>query len=94
MAHLTMAHHSVTPDPMERIAMSPDADFVIPPGTMLECFECSERFTNAVDLDVHIRRHMIKLYPRDCNLVLGSDGASCNFKVVFGTFWFCWLFVV
>jgi hypothetical protein len=93
MSHLMVEHHQVLADDMNglRSIMSPDADFVIPFGTMLECFECNERFNNVVDLDVHIRRHMIRLYPRQCNLVLGAEGAACNFKVLF---WFVVLLFV
>jgi hypothetical protein len=62
-------------------ALAPDVNFVIPRGVMLECFECESRFRDTNELDVHIRKHMTKKYPRECNLVVGPDAAACTFKV-------------
>ncbi len=73
----------------QRSTLSPDVEFVIPSGTILECFECNELVNNADTLDVHIRRHMTKLYPRECNLDLDAE-VECNFKVFsfFSSFFF------
>ncbi len=79
--HLLVGHHRVDKTNQQLpAAMSPDVNFVIPKGVMLECFECEERFREANDVDVHIRKHMTKKYPRDCNLVIGVDSHPCTFK--------------
>jgi hypothetical protein len=65
--HLLLSHHRLECD-RQGGALFPDVKFVIPPGVILECFQCDARFGDSDELDAHIRKHMSQKCPRECNL--------------------------
>ena len=76
--HLLASHHRLEKaGHTSSIEMVPDMIFALPQGTMLECFECEERFSNAVALDCHFRKHLMEEFPRECCLLIKDD--PCNF---------------
>ncbi len=82
LRHILVGHHRMDRSSGEQVSVPlvPDVNFSVPPGLTLECFGCKRGFTNADELDGHIRKHLAKVYPQECNMMVGSNSTACRYQ--------------